>query len=163
MHLRPILFKHLDRLREWRNDDSIRCWCRQVGYISEQAQIKWYNKQESDPTIQMFCMWDNTKLVGVCGLTDIDLIHSRAEFSLYVGPEFQRRGYAREALSLLFKYGFNELNLNLIWGETFEGNPAFSLFTNTGMTLDGTRREHYYKDGTYIDAHIISIRRSEFA
>ena len=102
-------------------------------------------------------------LVGVCGLTDINLIHRRAEFSLYIFPEYHRRGYAKDALKALFRHGFDDLNLHSIWGETFDGNPALSLFTDKlGMVYEGTRRQFYFKNGKYVDAHIISLTKEEF-
>ena len=100
--------------------------------------------------------------VGVCGLTDIDWINRRAEFSLYVAPEQHRKGLGHRALNLLFAEGFGTLNLNLIWGETFKGNPAAIMFLKAGMKKEGTRREFYYRNGIYTDAILYSIRRDEF-
>ncbi len=159
--------KDLELLREWRNEDKIRKWCRQVGYISELDQDRWYHKQNDDPTLQMFVIlreWGDMGIqrIGVCGLTDIDLVNRRAEFSLYIGPEYQQKGYARRALASLFNYGFNELGLNLIWGESFEGNPARSMFKKLGMTEEGCRRQFYFKDGQYIGAYLYSITAKEW-
>lgn len=166
-------------LRSNRNSAEIWRWCRQHTLISDMNQLRWMEKIENDPTVKMFSIKENVEranefgmhdkcfgvknLVGVCGLTDINLIHRRAEFSLYIFPEYHRRGYANEALRLLFKHGFDDWNLHSIWGETFDGNPALSLFTDKlGMVYDGTRRQFYFKNGKYVDAHIISITKDEF-
>ena len=111
----------------------------------------------------MYEILDNsTGFVGMCGLTDIDLINRRAEFSLYIVPECWKKGYGKAALQTLFSHGFRNLNLNVIWGETFDENPAIELFKNLGMYYEGTRNEFYYRDGSYIDAHLISMSRSQF-
>lgn len=99
---------------------------------------------------------------GVVGLTDIDYVNSRAEFSCYVDPDLQGRGLGRAALLALFKHGFEDLGLNSIWGESFDGNPALKLFESLGMKKDGIRRNFYYRGGRFIDAHLISITRDEF-
>jgi RimJ/RimL family protein N-acetyltransferase len=161
----------LDQLQKWRNDERIYKWCRQSNLISDEDQANWYKKQQEDKSMRMFSIYVQDpfedcgfmeSLVGVCGLTDIDLINRRAEFSLYIGPGYQGRGYAKEALNLLFDHGFNTLGLNVIWGETFEGNKAINLFKKFGMRVEGTRRQFYFKEGSFIDAHLISITREEY-
>ena len=154
-------------LHEKRNDPSIRDWCRQTGLIDEMQQEKWIKWQSKDPNTKMYLIKhecrDNWDSVGVCGLTSIDWVHRRAEFSCYIFPEHHRQGFAKEALILLFDHGFDDLNLNLIWGETFEGNHAYKLFVDKlGMTYDGRRRQFYYKNGKYIDALLISITKNEW-
>ena len=36
------------------------------------------------------------------------------------------------------------------------------LFKDVGFKEEGKRRDFYFKDGEFIDAHIISIKRKEF-
>ena len=157
--------ENLEKYRLARNSPAIYRWCRQIGLISEIDQKNWFIRQNSDPKIQMFEINapanKKSGLVGVTGLTDIDLINGRAEFSLYIMPEFQGLGLADPALKTIFKFGFNTLNLNSIWGETFDGNIAASVFEKLGMKKDGYRREFYYKEGQYIGATIYSLLRSE--
>jgi RimJ/RimL family protein N-acetyltransferase len=166
-------------IRLVRNDPRIRNWCRQHTLITEDNHAKWLHKIDNDSSIKMFTVKLRTELpskegmftpdfgsgdlVGVVGLTDINLIHRRAEFSCYIFPEYQRRGYAIDALQTLFRHGFDDWNLHSIWGETFDGNPALSLFTDKlGMIYEGTRRHFYFKNGKYLDALIISITEDEF-
>lgn len=163
--LRRVRKSDLQRLMNWRNTDSIMKWCRQELMISFQDQDDWYERQHKDTTIEMFSIWnrkgDFNEHVGACGLTSIDYVNRRAEFSLYIAPKEHGNGLGRQALNALFKIGFNGLNLHLIWGETFEGNPAIKMFKDMGMTHEGTRRDFYFKNGHYIDAHIYSIKSTE--
>ena len=149
-------------MRHNRNLPEIRDWCRQVGLIDPIQQEDWHKRISSDPTIRMYTIYMGDS-VGVCGLTDIDHVNQRAEFSCYIYPEHQGSGYATKALKTLFKHGFDDLNLNMIWGETFEGNAAIHIFTEKlGMFLEGTRRNFYYKKGKFLDAHLLSISKEEF-
>jgi diamine N-acetyltransferase len=100
--------------------------------------------------------------VGICGLTSIDHVGRTAEFSILINSVFRRKGLAGKALKTLLWHGFSDLNLNLIWGETFVGNPAISLYERLGFTKEGTLRERYFKEGAYIDTHVYSIKRDEF-
>ena len=163
VHLAPLSQANLMLYREWRNDERIYKWCRQTGLISELQQERWYAAQDADPTIQMFeIQIEDGTPVGVCGLTSIDLVCRRAEFSVYVAPIQQGNGYGQMALKTLINHGFLTLGLNCIWGETFEGNPAAQIFEQLDFTHEGTRREFYYKDGKFLNAHLYSILREEW-
>ena len=166
-------------VREWRNDFSIWKWCRQNDLIPWENHKSWIESIGQNPSIKMYAVrakgpldsgdpvvpWasdDIDHMVGVVGLTSIDMLSRRAEFSCYTAPRAQKQGYAKAALKTLFSHGFSNLGLNNIWGETFDGNPAAKLFESIGMKLEGTRRAFYFKKGQFIDAHLYSLLRSEW-
>lgn len=164
IYLRRITESDLPILFEYRNDFNIYKWCRQYGPLHHEKHKDWYHWQANDSKTEMFSICHNNEMlpIGVCGLTDIDFINSRAEFSLYIGKKFQGHGHAKDALRELFHFGFKSLNLNMIWGETFDGNPAMHLFKKIGMEVSGVRPQFYYKDGEYIDAHLLYITREKW-
>lgn len=169
VYLMPIEESMLPFLKSYRNNYDVRRWCRQVGLLSDFNQKEWFNKINTDQSIKMFAIIEigddeymKGHLVGVCGLTNIDFINSRAEFSCYIAKDFRLRGYCYSSLNILFGFGFGELNLNVIWGETFEDNPARKTFAKLGMKEEGTRRQFYYKEGKYINAVLVSITKKEF-
>jgi RimJ/RimL family protein N-acetyltransferase len=148
---------------KWRNNFEIWKWCRQNDLLIYDNHSEWFDRIRKDPTIKMYGIETETnEIIGVCGLTDIDRINQRAEFSLYIAPEIQRMGYGRKALKTLFSHGFLNQNLNLIWGETFDQNPALSLFKSLGMRVGGVRPQHYFREGNFIDAHLVSLSRDQF-
>jgi UDP-4-amino-4,6-dideoxy-N-acetyl-beta-L-altrosamine N-acetyltransferase len=148
--------------REWRNDPSIKRWCRESRYINETQQKEWEERIQRDPSICMLGISNGHDFVGVCGLTSINMVHRTAEFSLYIAPEYQKRGYAKEALIKLLHYGFNDLGLNNIWGEVLEGNKAMKIFKEVGFKYEGTLRQMYFKDGELWNCDRISILAEEF-
>lgn len=166
--LGPIDREHLPLLRAWRNDYRIWKYCRQNGVVSEPDQERWYEAQGRDPSTRMFTIRvpkggeGGETVVGVCGLTSIDLYNHRAEFSLYVGPEHWGNGYGKRALQTLLTHAFKTLGLNSVWGETFDGNPAAKIFEEVGMKHDGLRRAFYFREGKHLDAHIYSVRTDEW-
>lgn len=163
----PLMEQHLNDMFLWRNDESVRKWCRQNDLIDMDHHQSWFIKQSQDKSIKMYAIHLNETLggsfIGVCGLTSIDLINQRAEFSLYIDPKQQSRGYGEDALKLLCHHGFKSYPLNIIWGESFDANPATKFFQKIGFKPDGTRREHYFRDGKFIDAHLFSLKRGELA
>lgn len=160
--LHPLDSLDCERIRGWRNQYEVWKWCRQSDPISDAEQKLWYEAQSKDPSIKMYMIHAQDRDVGVCGLTSIDLIARRAEFSLYISPKDRGMGYAKAGLKTLFKHGFDSFGLNLIWGETFDGNPALKLFLDLGMVQEGTRRQFYFKEGKFLNAHLVSLLSSEF-
>lgn len=156
----------LPLLRRWRNDYRIWAWTRQSDLLNESEHEAWFDAQARDRSIRMYKIRattaDASQVVGVCGLTSIDWRIGRAEFSLYLAPDLHGKGLGKTCLALLLTHGFENLGLNLIWGETFDGNPAARMFEKIGMTKEGTRREFYLKDGRLIDAHLYSITAREW-
>jgi len=154
-----LVAKIPEQAQEWRNDERIRKWCRQFTLISESRQQCWLDYQERESSVQMFGIVNNKSndFLGVCGLTSIDLINRKAEFSIYIGPEHQNKGYAYQALGLLFGHGFTDFGLHRIWGETFDGNPARKLFDKLGMKHEGRLKHAYFRGGEWIDSHIYAI------
>ena len=145
----------------WRNSPEVNAWTRQNGLLSLGDMERWMDRIETDKTIKMFGLMNGTEAVGTCGLTSIDLTHGTAEFSLLIGPEFHRKGYGRAGLIELLKYGFKNYPLNLIFGETFEGNPARHLFRKLGFVEEGFLRQRYFKNGKHINSIMLSMLREE--
>lgn len=167
--LRPIHSSNGPKLFQWRNTETIYTWCRQVDVLEYKNHEDWLENQALDKTTKMYEIWCDpniypkpSELVGVCGLTDIDLQNQRAEFSLYIGPEFHGQGYGKLALKELLDHAFTRYPLNIIWGETIAGNRALDTFKSIGFKEEGIRRDFYFKNGTFKDAILVSIRRKEF-
>jgi RimJ/RimL family protein N-acetyltransferase len=167
VQLAPILPKHAEQLFAYRNDEAVWRWCRQNTLLEWNNHLRWINSLGSDASIKMFAIEfaepdRETELLGVCGFTDISWVNQRAEFSLYVAPKHRRRCIGSDSLKRLFFHGFDDLNLNTIWGETFDGNPALGIFLGLGMVKEGTRKEFYFRNGRFIDAHLVSIGRKKW-
>lgn len=160
--LNPILPCHKEILFNWRNNPELYYWCRQNDLLDWNSHCDWFEKLGNDKSMKMYLIGNSEEPLGVCGLTDINLINQRAEFSLYIAPEFQGHGYGTKALITLISHGFSNYPLNVIWGESFSGNPAIDMFKRIGLKQEGTRRDFYFRDGKFIDAYLFSIKRNEF-
>jgi len=162
--LGPVDQEHKDIMRAWRNSYAVWKWCRQHDVISDQDHDRWLKRQSEDPSIRMYLVYADklSTPVGVCGFTSIDYVNRRAEFSLYIDPQKRGNAYGREALRTLVTHGFRNLGLNGIWGESFSGNPAIKMFKDIGFSEEGIRRAFYFRDGKFIDAHLISVLESEW-
>lgn len=162
--LTRIRERDVDKLYMARNDPKIWKWCRQFDVLHEKSHRDWFLDQVQDKTVSMYAIRTDeiSEPLGVCGLTGIDFINRRAEFSLYIMPENHGEGLGEKALLMLLEKAFQSYNLNIVWGETFDCNPAASTFVKIGFVKEGTRRQFYYRQGQYIDAHLYSISRDEW-
>ena len=67
-----------------------------------------------------------------------------------------------EVLHAVLNYAFNEIGLNRVQADVFDGNTASAhVLTKCGMQLEGISRQKYYKDGAFIDAAQYAILRGD--
>ena len=150
-------------LWEARNDPRVYLWCRQFAPLHWERHLEWISWQAHDPRTEMFTVTKGDRAVGCAGLTSIDYVNRRAEFSLWIHPEAHGRGFGLSALCNLLQFGFDGLGLNRVWGEAFKENPARRMFEKVGMEVEGVRRDFYYRDGVWTDAVLYSITRDGLA
>lgn len=73
-------------------------------------------------------------------------------------------GYGKEAVLAIFKFAFEDLNLNRIWLDVYPDNEVgINLYESVGMHKDGELRQSYKgEDGIYRNQIIYSILKSEW-
>ena len=162
VQLGPISNINPELILKWRNDNRIYKWSRQYEPLESWGHHKWIENLPSKTDVKMYGIFYKNKPIGVCGLTSIDFINSRAEFSIYIDPKNHKKGFGQKSLMTLCSHGFECLNLNNIWGETFQNNSASKTFEKIGFKKDGTRRSFYFREGKYINSYIYSLLRSEY-
>jgi RimJ/RimL family protein N-acetyltransferase len=100
--------------------------------------------------------------VGTLGL-NIERRMDRGELGYWVGVPYWNRGYATEASSAIAGYGFEHLGLVRIWAGHFVGNEASGrVQQKIGMKREGLLRQHYKKDGAYLDDVLYAVLKDEF-
>jgi len=167
----PLEKRHLGKLKEWRNAqmDVLRQWKPLTDYNQE----KWFQEVSEAVNQVVFSIVisdkdDTEKFIGYCGLVNINDINKRAELSFLIEPEraSKREIYEQDftaALGALCEYGFNQLNLNKIFTETFSFRKYhIEILEKFGFKKDGVLREHQYVNGKYRNSIMHSILKSEF-
>jgi len=171
IRLRPLEREDLRQLRDWRNDPEIFSRVREYRYLNMENQEAWFDSLRDDRNTIMFGIeyYESPgnkvppKLIGVCGLTNIDWVARRAEISIYIGnKDYRGKGLGIEILNSLAKYAFGECNLNRLWAEIFAANIAGEkVFVKAGYKKEGTLRCHAYKNNMLNHCHIYGLLRSE--
>jgi RimJ/RimL family protein N-acetyltransferase len=107
---------------------------------------------------------EDDRLVGFARLNWIDWTNSNGFIQLGIGnPADRRRGYGSEALQMLLRYGFSELNLYRLSAMIAEYNPAaLRLFKKSGFIEEVRRRQALDRDGQRWDVFHLGILHSEW-
>lgn len=173
VNLRPVTRADLPQLAAWRNDPELRSRTREFRPLTDVDQERWLAKiSGADRTDFMFVVEitvagypgvglvpprpDRQHAIGVVGLCHWDAVNASAEVSFYIGDEAARgKGYATRAVVMLLRYGFNTLRLHRIWAEVYAFNEAsIALLERLGFKREGTLREHVWRGGKFVDAHL---------
>ena len=171
--LNPIEQHHLPRLAEWRNGSELRRRTRCPWPLSLADQKRWFKglRDRKDvmlgvfDTIETTAVPDGRRLIGVVGFCHIDQRDRNAEISFYIGdPEYHRKGCCSEALKLLIRYGFNELNLHRIFAEVFAFNdPSILLLEKLGFQQEGVLRDAAWRNGQWHHSVILGLLSTDKA
>jgi RimJ/RimL family protein N-acetyltransferase len=106
----------------------------------------------------------NDRLVGFAKLYEIEWSHGVGQIVLGIGdPGDRRKGYGTDALNLLLRYAFAELNLFRLSTLIPEYNlGAVRLFQKAGFIEEVHRRQALNRDGRYWDLIHVGMLRDEW-
>lgn len=80
-----------------------------------------------------------------------------------LSPQYWGQGIMTEVLQAVLKYAFDEIELNRVQAEVFDGNVAsVHVLTKCGMRFEGIARQKYYKKDTFIDTAQYAVLKSDF-
>ncbi|WP_052947397.1 GNAT family N-acetyltransferase [Aneurinibacillus tyrosinisolvens] len=139
LNLRPVEENDLERIRAWRNKESIRTFFVYQQLIKPNQQTVWYADYLEKNNDIMFIIEEKKSLqrpIGAVALYNIDLKRLRAEFGrLMIGDsEANGKGLGLQATSLVCEFGFSVLGLKEIYLEVFaENQRAKRIYQSCGF------------------------------
>jgi RimJ/RimL family protein N-acetyltransferase len=104
------------------------------------------------------------RLIGLIGLYTIFWLHREAFMGINIGERaYWGKGYGTDALRVLLRYGFEELNLQRISLSVLEGNErAMRSYEKCGFRLEGRERHAWAYDGRRWDEIFMGLLREEW-
>jgi RimJ/RimL family protein N-acetyltransferase len=107
---------------------------------------------------------EDDRLIGFARLDHIEWNHAHGGLSLGIAaPDDRRKGYGSEALRLLLRYAFDELNLHRLTATVFEYNTAaLSFFEKAGFVIEVRRRQALNRDGKRWDWLHLGLLREDW-
>lgn len=163
VYLSPMNVEDTETYVKWLNDlnvtDGLGTSSRITSLEGEKAWIMNNSNQYQFAIVRL----EDNKLIGNCGIQEIDQLRQCADVGLFIGDEENRnKGYGQEVLNLLLDYGFNYLNLNNIMLKVFSFNErAINCYKKVGFKEMGRRRQAYYLKGKFHDEVYMDILKEE--
>lgn len=107
---------------------------------------------------------DDQRIVGEIGLDEFKYAHRGPFVGISIGdPKDWGKGYGTDAMRVMLRYAFTELNLHQVTLLVFEYNPrAIHSYEKAGFRVRGRMRKAVNRDGQRWDAIAMSILRQEW-
>lgn len=127
---------------------------------------KWFEdwqKSEREIAFAVRLLADDS-LIALVSLEGILWSHGVAWLGIGIGDrEHWGKGYGREAMELVLRYGFDELNLHRIQLTVFQYNErGIALYEKLGFRREGVYREFMQRDGKRYDMYLYGLLRWEW-
>ena len=166
VRLRPLCYRDRDLLYQWITDRELFIFNASYHPISEAEHDAWIESMMSKRTdLVLFVIEENKsgKTIGTCQLRNINLRHRSAELQIRIGDrQFHGCGYGTEALKLLTRFGFADLNLHRIYLQVFSTNKrAIKAYSKCGFIKEGLLRDGAFIDGHWVDVVVMGLLRGE--
>lgn len=106
---------------------------------------------------------EDTRLVGHVTLHGAALPQRTGTLGIILGPEHTGHGYGSDAVRVLLRYAFQEMNLHRVelsvWGFNTDARRAYE---RCGFVVEGRRREAVFHAGRYHDDVVMGVLASEW-
>ena len=106
---------------------------------------------------------DEDRLIGFVALHSIEWNNRAAQLAIGIGePGYRGKGYGSDALRLVLRYAFDELNLLRVGLDVISSNvAAVRAYEKAGFVREGAMRRAVLRDGQHHDRLIMGILHDE--
>ena len=106
---------------------------------------------------------EDNKLIGDIALKIDGFQKHNGEIGFNLSPDYQGRGYATEAVKVLFDYAFEKLGLHRIIGICDARNEgSVKLMERIGMRREAHFKENVWFKGTWGDEYVYAVLKGEW-
>jgi diamine N-acetyltransferase len=105
------------------------------------------------------CKNTDAKVIGLIDLFDYDPRNNRAGIGIVIQNEINRnQGFGKEALDLLIKYAFTNLNVHQLFANIgVKNESSLQLFATFGFQKIGIKKEWNLINGNYEDEAVFQL------
>lgn len=168
VYLRALALTDLDACTRWHNSaslfDNLPNGFRHVSPTAEEAWLRRRMEYSDREVNAAICLRSDNTHIGNIYLRDIDPRAMNAALGLFIGdPEHRGQGHGSSALRLMLRHAFNDLGMHRIYLYALARNlPAIRSYQRVGFTLEGTLRDHAFKEGKFHDVVVLGLQSHEF-
>ena len=168
VRLRPIERDDLPRFVAWFADPEVRRHLLVYLPFSLAQEERWFEdlqgRLERQEMLVLAIETAEGVHIGNLGLHAIDWKNRNAELGILIGDKaYWNQGYGTDAIRTLLGLAFREMNLHRVFLRVDADNArGIRCYEKVGFRRDGTLRDAVFKEGRYLDQHVMSILRAEF-
>lgn len=158
----------IEVVRSWINDPDVHRWMLS-GHIPVTAEdeLAFFERMGSSQTDHVFQIHirESGRHIGMCGLEAVNPIDRDAELGVMIGDvSEQGKGYGRDAIVTLLRFGFETLGLHCVRIRAVSGNErGIGLYRSIGFRDAGVLRESRFVFGRFWDVACFDMLADEFA
>lgn len=160
----------MEQFSKWNRDTEYwRLLAAEPAMPYTKKQIKEFIEKEllgDRPDVHFFMIrsLEDDRLLGETGLDEVQWNHGESFVGISIGErEYWGKGYGTDAMRVLLRYAFNELNLHRVSLTVFEYNPrAIRSYEKAGFKLEGRERKFLERGGKRWDMIYMGILRQEW-
>ena len=146
----------------WMNDPEATRYTESRFFPSDMDSLKETVRQKLQDRNSVFLAIvrrDTEQHIGNIKLGPIDWVHHLADVGVLIGDKnCWGKGYATEAISLVVKFAFQELNLHKLTAGFYAANKGSEkAFKKNGFVVEGIRARHRLCEGSYMDTVILGL------
>ncbi len=167
--LRPLQAADMDKTLQWRNDMLIKVSTMSHPFpITLEQESAWYDdiltRKDNSNIHFAICDTVSKEMIGYIHLTKFDWINRCCYWGAAIGSlQKQCKGLGREAVLMVISYAFDHLNMHKVYAHVLADHPALKTWMDTGASIEGTLKKHYWDSGVYKDVQVLAWYPSEMA
>lgn len=131
-----------------------------------QDEEKWFESNTALKDTYNFAIetLDDNIYIGGCGINQVDWKNSNVEIGIFIGDkEYWNKGYGTDAMNVLIRFIFNEMNINKIKLNVYSFNKrAMRCYEKCGFITEGVLRKELYREGNYHDIIVMGLLKEEY-
>lgn len=149
----------------WRNDPEVARYMYQTDPIPRDVHDSWFTKLLAARDRKGWAILMDGKPVGAAFVTEIDPASRRASWAFYLADSSTRgRGVGSAVEYLVLEEAFSRLKLHKLCCEVLSFNqPVVTMHKKFGFVQEGLLREHWLRDGEWLDVHVLAMFETEWA
>ncbi len=159
----PLMHGDAPAVFNWLNTVTLAHWNGSYRPTDQMGFDVWYASIGGDRTKVMVTIRrrDDLRLLGYVQVTNIHPVCRSGEMGILIGDETDRgKGFGQEALRLMLRHCWNDLNLHRVTLYVHGDNPrAVHTYGKAGFHEEGRMREAGYVDGRFVDIVVMGALR----
>ncbi len=149
---------------KWINDPEVTEFLQFEPPMSIEDEEIWFQHMTMSKDRTFAIETKEGRLIGNIGLMDFDWRNRKTDIGIMIGEkDLWSHGYGTDAMKVLLRYLFEELNMNRVGLYTdVDNHRALRSYEKCGFTREGVVRQYRFKDGKYLDSVHMSILQQEW-